>query len=29
MCYKIVLDKCLFIWTPFNRLWFVINEGNL
>ena len=29
LCYKIVLGKCLFIWTPFNRLWFVINEGNI
>ena len=29
MCYKIVLGKCLFIWTPLNRLWFVINEGNI
>ena len=29
LCYKIVLGKCLFIWTPYNRLWFVINEGNI
>ena len=29
LCFKIVLGKCLFIWNRFNRLWFVINEGNI
>lgn len=29
MSYKIIPGKCLFIWNPYNRLWFVITPEHI